>query len=415
MYNINSIIELPDYKYENSTLSTDRAGLNAIYPAIRADGIDGLSSNTVSSYNFALNLLKPNTYIEVSYKDELDNNKQKSAKLNLHDLMLKLYRTVAWIAYLNTSGLTKDEADRYYVPMSGTTTANPMTGPLHISAPGQPALSVDGSVHFIYNNTTRNSQVIFHDIEDASTSYVEFDVPLTANGGIFCRSTTIANELCALKTAALTANNITGDFKSGSITASNITCDDTIKGQNISAYAGLSAADVKTPTATITTASIATANITTANTTSLTAANLTATNLCAGGTGTNGYSLSALASTTDVDGTNYYVKTKAIYGATVGTDIFIASNIQALDTFEAVKVNNAFKVRANSTIGGLSATKLETETFEAKNIIATESLRCSAGNQFNASSSGTTIKNASCTDLECEHVAQLTARYACWA
>jgi hypothetical protein len=184
------------------------------------------------------------SYIEVSISASgaTGGEARTSYKFDFGAFLDKLNKTLAGIAKLNLGGITKKEADMYYVPMSGTTDRNPISGPLYISpSNGQTGLSVKGEAYF--SNHDDESRV-FAINNDSVASYkifkaanAEISTKLTANNIVANNLTasclTSTNKLSAVN---LTANTLTSTSKLSAVnlTANNLSASH-LTGSNMSA------------------------------------------------------------------------------------------------------------------------------------------------------------------------------------
>ncbi len=115
--NINSISELP--ALEASILSaSSQQQLTSVSKAYNDAHtiVGGKDLSNLNELGFK-SLSCKSMSVEVSYMSE--NGKLSSCKFDLGKALNNISETLAWIAYLNSSGLTRDVADELYVPYTG--------------------------------------------------------------------------------------------------------------------------------------------------------------------------------------------------------------------------------------------------------------------------------------------------------
>lgn len=155
--NINSISELP--ALEASILSaSSQQQLTSVSKAYNdAHTISG--GNDLSNLNELgfKSLSCKSMSVEVSYMSE--NGKLSSCKFDLGKALNNISETLAWIAYLNSSGLTREVADDLYVPYTGNIgEGKKAVSGLHIVSPDSStttaatSLSVVGQASFSNSN-----------------------------------------------------------------------------------------------------------------------------------------------------------------------------------------------------------------------------------------------------------------------
>lgn len=168
--NINSISELSPV-VEEIISASNKAQLTAVAQEYyRANDISGSSLSNLAELGFNT-LSCGDMNVEVSITEA---GKLQSKKFNLGKALNDISKTLAWIAYLNSAGITKDEADELYVPYSGNIGENKKSiSGLHIVPPNNnenTALSVEKNAVF---SNADNTDVIFEIIATGATPTVK--------------------------------------------------------------------------------------------------------------------------------------------------------------------------------------------------------------------------------------------------
>ena len=426
-FNIRSISELDTLVAStNSTtnLKSLSVSFNNIDSLTAAFGYEAVSDMLNHGYD---TLSCPDgTYIEMSIQE---NGSRKSYKFDFSDFLNRLNKTLAAIVKLNAGGITKAQADEYYVPLSGNPT-NPMTGTLYISVDaGETALSASGPSYFGFG-TSMKIEVLETEIRVHSPTKIDNDLSAS--------NLSASNYLCC--------NNLkcTTDASIGHNLTVNGTA--TIKDANISASADITKAHLMSKT------TIDDGDFTTLSGTNLYAATLSSTNLKAASLSATNGAISNKLTVKDIENTNnistttsaffgyandsfalsvrpsnaggYYVLAKELSASELRTPTFKANTIIAINELKAgIKSDSEteYYVHASnsSDMKGLSATNLSTPTFTAANIIATYTLkggRIDAGNfQFEATTTVANARSSHITALTADGISELTAKAACWS
>lgn len=351
--------------------------------------------NPISCFGVDLLSCPQNTYIEVS---QLSNGNKVSRKFDFSLFLEKLNRTLAWVVDNQLNALTKEDADKYYVPMSGTSQAKPMTGPLHISGDGNTdvLLSVhNGNIQFVNQTNAAafevNAKNSSNSIEATTATFTNLTATnsnissLTANNLTVNIKANIKNLIVDEKTETqiLSATNLTADNLTANITAN-------IDNLNV----------VETTTTTNLTA-------TDSNISSLTATGITADTLCCSDSATldtlcaghsgNSYALTVL---NEEAGNEYITFAQSLSATKIDTLTFSADKLVAKKDFQVgVGTENTVTASISGNAIGLSARKLQTPNFGADNITANSELYVGDsevdGARFSSTAqSGTKIKSA---------------------
>lgn len=413
--NIRSITELPDYPLSTPLTADSSTALStALKDAITEWEIDG---GGLGSIGFQMLSCAKNSYIEVATQN-------KSYKLDLNKILDNINKTMAYVAWLQSSGITKEEAEELFVPYTGNMHAGgkAVTG-LYIATPDTgTALKVDGPVSF-QDQTGRN-------IAFSTNSASCFATYLSATN--LSSKSISSTELTSISISGtnLTASNLTasGRLYAGQdgtsynllatnsavkiidLTATNLTAGNLCAGTNGSEYKlTANSSKMKIP------------NLTADN---LSSAQLTAINLSAGGaSNTSQYALQVSATADTINDQRYYIKAKELSATMLDTPIFQAQTIIATDTLRAGKKNDkdgaGYYVEASNKVNGLSATTVTTDSLHIKDLYVTEHLYAGYnGNEWNLTATGDYCKaqKLSATGLTASGgISELTAKAACWS
>ena len=416
--NIRSITELPEYPSSLSvSLKADRSQplSTALKDAISRWEING---GGLGSIGFDMLSCAENSYIEVATKNT-------SYKLDLNKILDNINKTMAYVAWLQSSGITREEAEELFVPYTGNmhTGGKAVSGLYIATSDNGTALCVNGPVSF-QDQTGRN---------------IAFSTNSASCFATYLSATNLSSK--SISSTALTSISISGT----NLTASNLTASGCLyAGQNGPDYKLTATKDNVTITDLTATSLTAgnlcagtngneyklTANSTTMKITNLTADNLssaqlTAVNLSAGGaSNTSQYALqvSATAETTNENDQRYYIKAKELSATMLDTPVFQAQTIIATDTLHAGKKNDkdgaGYYVEASNKVNGLSATTVTTDSLHIKDLSVTEHLYAGQnGNEWNLTATNDCCKaqKLSATGLTASGISELTAKAACWS
>lgn len=209
--NIRSITELQSFSgpllstnlLDDSKYSSSSEALKDVITKWSGSNVD------LDKIDFTMLSCAKDSYIEVAAQA---GSTYSSYKLNLSELLDSINKLIAAVAYMKSSGITKDEADALYIPLSGNTQENSprITGGLRITpTTNETGLYVQGPIIVGQNST------IFEVTEDR----------------------VIASNLSA---SNLSADSLTFKEANGE---DSLTCRSII-GSNITATAGLSVGSI---------------------------------------------------------------------------------------------------------------------------------------------------------------------------
>lgn len=358
-------------------------------------------SGEISSIGFNTISCAPDTYIEVASKSSTDSP-YTSYKLNLSELLDNINKTLAWVAWVQTNGITKAEASSLFVPYEGNIGKNKPVSGLYIVTPDAgTALCVEGPVMFSNNNqlnfetkeggcyisTLNASKAVVQELTGNDINVLSTFVVGPVNNYVVSANSELMNAR-QLSVANLTAEKLTAGTNDWQIVAD-------ATGTRASK---LSIGNLLGDEGHI--------------------ASLTAENLFAGGS----VNFALCAFSTPVG--EYYVKTKALSAEALNTPQFTASKIIATDELYAGKIDGdeGYYVKASNigTITGLSATKIRTPQLEIEKLSVLSNMYVGKGQadnewNINASNSRCDVNQLSAKGLSADGIAQLTAKAACWS
>ena len=410
--NIRSITELPDYPLSTPLTADSSTALStALKDAITGWEIDG---GGLGSIGFQMLSCAKNSYIEVATQN-------KSYKLDLNKILDNINKTMAYVAWLQSSGITKEEAEELFVPYTGNMHAGgkAVTG-LYIATPDTgTALKVDGQAIF---QDSKGINIILSTKSDGicyteKLSGKEISSEKLTGKGISGTNLTVNNLYAGLTGSdyKLSATNqivTIADLTATNLTAGNLCAGSTTDGNSYKLSVNSN------------TAQAAQMKINQLTSYNLSSAKLTAVNLSAGGMdSTTAYALQVLASPeTSADGQQYYIKTKELSATKLATPTFQANTLIAIDSLSAgEKTGGGYYVVASkdNNVKGLSATMVTTDTLNIKDLQVTNTMYVGQkdGNQWNVTADKTqcTIQSCKANSLTADGIAQLTAKAACWS
>lgn len=417
--NIRSITELkpyPNFLSTSLTADSNTQLSTALKDAIKEWEIDG---GGLGSIGFEMLSCAKDSYIEVAAKD--DNGTPTSYKLDLNKILDNINKTMAYVAWLQSSGITEEKARDLFVPYEGNINGKAVSG-LWI-APGtdskETALKVNGAVIF-YDET--GIQTVLSTTSDGcyveNLSGTNVSAKKLTGQSILGTSMSASGQLYAGQSGTDYKLSATGSVVTiTDLTATRLTAGNFYAGTNGTAYR-LSVNSTE--------AKAAEMNILNLTADNLSSATLTAVNLSAGGTASTAAYALQVSATPDSSTNNepYYIKTKALSAEKVSTPKFQAKTLVATESLSAGqnRESGGYHVVASNSgdVKGLYATLVKTIGLDIQDLSVTGMMyagRNNATGQWNltANSLQCDILNCHAKKLGATEIAQLTAKAACWS